>query len=264
MSETRDHSGAAVSPEPSPPEEAKGNALMRWMTWVREQELGLVVALLVLGAIGWGLIELTGEVLEGDTHAIDERLLLAMRAPGDLNDPIGPGWVEEMGRDFTALGGIGVLTLITLFAAGYLVIRGARHTMWFMLVAVVGGVIASVLLKYVFDRPRPDLVPHESIVYTTSFPSGHSMMAATTYLTLAVLLMQIDPRRRVRAFFLGAALLVTVLVGVSRVYLGVHWPSDVLAGWGMGALWALLCWTVARALRQRGGLATPEETPAHA
>lgn len=226
----------------------------RWIRWVRNQELGLVIALLLLGTIGWGVLELTGEVLEGDTHAIDEQLLLSLRTPGDLTEPIGPEWVDEMGRDFTALGGIGLLTLITLFVAGYLLIRGERRTFWFLLAATTGGVVLSALLKHLVNRPRPDLVPHESHVYTASFPSGHSMMAAATYLTLALLLMQIEPRRRARAYFIGVALLLTVLVGISRVYLGVHWPSDVLAGWGFGSLWALLCWTVARALRTLGAL----------
>src|SRR5690606_30046683 len=122
--------------------------------------LGLVIALLLLGTIGWGVIELTGEVLEGDTHAIDERLLLAMRTPGDLTEPIGPDWVDEMGRDFTALGGVGVLTLFTLLVAGYLLIRGAQRTLWFLLASVAGGVVASSVLKYLVNRPRPDLVPH--------------------------------------------------------------------------------------------------------
>jgi len=258
MSERNDHSSNVGNTEPSGLTGVLRRAPMRWINWARAQGLGLglVIALLLLGTIGWGVIELTGEVLEGDTHAIDERLLLAMRTPGDLTEPIGPDWVDEMGRDFTALGGVGVLTLFTLLVAGYLLIRGAQRTLWFLLASVAGGVVASSVLKYLVNRPRPDLVPHESFVYTTSFPSGHSMMAAATYLTLAVLLMQIDPRRRSRAYFVGVAILLTVLVGVSRVYLGVHWPSDVLAGWGFGALWALFCWTVARALRKRGALDT--------
>ena len=224
------------------------------LTTRHRQPLALLVAICLLAGLGWGAIVLTGEVLEGDTAAIDERLLLSMRVPGDPANPVGPGWVEEIGRDFTALGGVGVLSLVTLLVGGYLLLRGARRTLWFMLAAVGGGVLASNLLKHLFARPRPELVPHGSIVYTSSFPSGHSMMAATTYLTLAVLLTQVDPRRRVQLYFLGVAVLITMLVGMSRVYLGVHWPSDVLAGWTMGASWALLCWTVARALRFRGTL----------
>lgn len=247
MPEQDDHNKQAVGPSPL-------RAPERWIRWVLAEELGMVVVLSLLGAIGWAVIEFTGDVLEGDTRAIDEQLLLALRTPGDLAEPIGPDWVEEMGRDFTALGSLGVLTLLTLFAAGFLLIRGERRTFWLLLAAVTGGVAISSLLKHVINRPRPDLVPHETLVHTASFPSGHSMMAAATYLTLALLMMQIDPRRRVRAYFIGVAMLLTVLVGVTRVYLGVHWPSDVLAGWGFGSLWALLCWTLARVLRKRGKL----------
>ncbi len=261
MPKEDEHNKTAGDVELSGTLEALQSVSLRWIRWALAQELVLVVVLLVLGSIGWGVIELTGEVLEGDTRAIDELLLLAMRTPGDLSEPIGPGWVDEMGRDFTALGGIGLLTLITLFVGGYLLIRGARRTFWFLLAAVAGGGAASTLLKHVVNRPRPDLVPHESYVYTASFPSGHSMMAAATYLTLALLLAQVEPRKRARAYFVGVALLLTVLVGVSRVYLGVHWPSDVLAGWGFGSLWALSCWVVARALRKRGTLDSAQTSP---
>src|SRR5690606_26112172 len=126
MSERNDHSSNVGNTEPSGLTGVLRRAPMRWINWAPAQGLGLglVIALLLLGTIGWGVIELTGEVLEGDTHAIDERLLLAMRTPGDLTEPIGPDWVDEMGRDFTALGGVGVLTLFTLLVAGYLLIRG--------------------------------------------------------------------------------------------------------------------------------------------
>jgi undecaprenyl-diphosphatase len=256
MSEHQSQTGTG----PSLPEKMS-DAILRGIRWVRAQEIGLVIGMFSLGMIGWGVIELTGEVLEGDTRAIDERLLLAMRVPDDLSEPIGPEWVDEMGRDFTALGGVGVLTVLTLLVGGYLLIRGARRTFWFLLAAVAGGVAASTLLKQLINRPRPALVPHESFVYTMSFPSGHSMMAASTYLTLALLLMQIEPRKYARVYFVVAALVLTVLVGTSRVYLGVHWPSDVLAGWGFGSFWALSCWTVARALRKSGKLDTAKATP---
>jgi undecaprenyl-diphosphatase len=131
------------------------------------------------------------------------------------------------------------------------------HLALFLVVTVSGGVLASSLLKYGFDRARPDLVPHGSIVYSSSFPSGHSMMAATTYLTLAVVLAQAHSRRRVKGFFIAAAALVTMAVGASRVYLGVHWPTDVLAGWTAGTVWAVCCSLIARRLQRRGQLEPP-------
>jgi undecaprenyl-diphosphatase len=124
-----------------------------------------------------------------------------------------------------------------------------------VVIAVGGGTLLSFLLKGGFDRPRPELVPHGSYVYTASFPSGHSMMSAVVYLTLGALLVRIHPKRRTKAYILTIAVITTLAVGVSRVYMGVHWPSDVLGGWTLGAAWALLCWLVARWLKMRGQVA---------
>ena len=228
--------------------------LHRFMNWLGRHELATLVLIVLLTAMVWGFVALAGEVMEGDTRALDERILLALRTPGDLSDPLGPGWIEEVGRDFTALGGMGVLTLLTLVVAGYLIMMRRYGATLLMLVAIGGGLLASTLLKFGFDRPRPDLVPHGSIVYTASFPSGHSMLSAVTYLTLGALLARVQPRRRLKAYFLILAVLLTLMVGSSRVYLGVHWPTDVLAGWTAGAAWALLCWLIARWLQQRGAV----------
>jgi undecaprenyl-diphosphatase len=200
----------------------------------------------------WIFIELADEVTEGETRQLDENILLALRNPADLSDPVGPGWVEEMGRDFTALGGTAVLTFIALATIGYLLLSRKFRTALFTFIAVSGGLLASTLLKIGFERPRPELVPHESFVYTASFPSGHSMMAAIVYLTLAALLARIHPQRRLRVYLLIIAAAMTLLVGVSRVYLGVHWPTDVLAGWAIGAAWAAMCWLVAGWMQKRG------------
>ncbi|WNL43331.1 phosphatase PAP2 family protein [Halomonas sp. PAMB 3264] len=215
-------------------------------------ELALLLCLAIISGGIWGFVALAGEVIEGDTQSFDERLLLALRNPADLNDPIGPGWVEEMGRDFTALGGVGVLVMLTLGALGYLLLARHFRAALFALVAVPGGILLSTVMKLGFDRPRPDLVPHEAMVYTASFPSGHSMMSAVTYLTLAALLIRIQPALRLKAYLLILAILLTLLVGVSRVYLGVHWPTDVLAGWTAGASWAAICWGVMHWMQGRG------------
>lgn len=201
---------------------------------------GLLALLALLAGGLWGFIELADEVLEGETHAIDEAILLALRDPANSAEPLGPGWFEEMMRDFTALGGTGVLTLITLVAVGFLLVARAPRAALAVALAIGGGILLSTLLKSGFDRPRPDLVPHGSIVYTASFPSGHSMMSATVYLTLGALLARVLKQRLLRVYIVVCAVLLTLLVGVSRVYLGVHWPTDVLAGWTLGALWALL------------------------
>jgi undecaprenyl-diphosphatase len=203
----------------------------------------LIILVLIAGGI-WAFVEIADEMIEGGTHRIDSGLILAMRSPGDPQDPIGPGWLEELGRDFTALGSNGVLTLLTLSAAGYLTLIGRIRMAILVVFAVGGGFLLVHILKLGFDRPRPELVPREVHVYTASFPSGHSMMSAVAYLTLGALLARVQPKRRVKAYLISLAVLITVLVGVSRIYLGVHWPSDVLAGWTIGATWALVCWFI--------------------
>ena len=222
-----------------------------------------IFALAGIGLVGaslWLFISIAGEVMEGETAAWDRRLLLALRSAADPALPWGPAWVQEMARDFTALGGVAVLTLMTAAVIGYLLFAGKRHAAIAILVAVAGGLILSSLLKLGFDRPRPELVPHGSLVYTTSFPSGHSMMAAVTYLTLGALLARVEGSIRIRIYLLSVAVLLTVLVGVSRVYLGVHWPTDVAAGWAVGAAWALLCSLVMSRLQRRGEVEPPDTT----
>lgn len=217
----------------------------------------LLILALLTGTI-WGFVELADEVLEGETNALDERLLLALRNAEDLSDPLGPHWLEEMGRDFTALGGVGILTLITFSTLGFLLLRRQFHACLYIAVAVGGAIVMSSLLKMGFDRPRPDLVAHGSYVYTASFPSGHSMMASAVYFTLAALLASLELSGRVRAYLLAIAALFSFLVGISRVYLGVHWPTDVLAGWAAGIAWALLCWLVGQQLQRRRLIEEPE------
>jgi undecaprenyl-diphosphatase len=216
------------------------------------REFAVLLALALAAGAIWGFAELADKVVEGETHAFDEQILLALRSPTDRSDPLGPTWLEEAMRDVTALGSVGVPGFITLAAAGFLALQRKTHAALFLLAAVGGGQLLSTLLKLGFDRPRPDLVPHGAVVYTASFPSGHAMMAAITYLTLGALLARVQPRRRLKLYLLCLAIVLTVAVGVSRVYLGVHWPTDVLAGWAVGAAWALLCWAAVLWLQRRG------------
>lgn len=230
--------------------------------WSSRLELWtLVITALALLSL-WAFVEIADEVLEGSAARLDERVLLSLRNPADLSDPLGPWWFEEMTRDLTALGGIAVLVGMTLLVAGYLLVARRVKTAAFVVIAVSTGIGLSLLLKDVFDRDRPDLVPHGTDVVTASFPSGHSMMSALVWLTVAALLARVQPNRRLKAYVLGAALLVTLLVGVSRVYLGVHWPTDVLAGWTAGAAWALSFWAGARFLQTRGTLEAPPDEAA--
>ena len=239
-----------------------GSRFFTATAWLGRHQLHVLLWLAVLCGGVWIFLEVADEVIEGETRGIDEALLLSLRTAGDPSDPLGPGWIEELGRDFTALGGVGVLTLISLFSLGYLLLARKGHIALFTLAAVSGGILLSSFLKNFFDRPRPDLVPHESIVYTASFPSGHSMMSAVTYLTLAALLSRVHTRVHLKAYLFGVALLLTLLIGISRIYLGVHWPTDVVAGWSAGAAWAALCWLIATWLQRRGMVEAEEENPA--
>jgi undecaprenyl-diphosphatase len=222
-------------------------------------EAGTVILVLLVAGALWAFVGIAGEVREGETAAFDRWLLLALRDPADPANPLGPLWLREVGRDLTALGGVAVLTLLTVAVAAWLALRRLWGATWLLLASVGGGIVVSTLLKLAFERARPDLVPHGSHVSSASFPSGHSMMAAVVYLTLGVLLARVEPRRRTKAYVLSVAVILTLLVGVSRVYLGVHWPTDVLAGWSIGAGWALLCWLVARWLQRRGAVETDAE-----
>ena len=205
------------------------------------------MVLLVLVVLGvWGLAELTEEVLEGTTHSLDRQILLALRDSAEPDLPLGPWWLHEMGRDLTALGGVAVLVLATSATIGFFVLNRSYPEAVFVTMSVGGGILVSTLAKQVFDRPRPDLVAHGSLVQTASFPSGHAMMAAVVYLTLGILIADALPRRRLKIYVMVIAIVMTILVGISRVYLGVHWPTDVLAGWVAGAVWAIMCFALLR------------------
>ena len=211
-----------------------------------------IVVLLLVAVAAWIFLEVADDVLEGETRRFDEGVMLAFRSPTDTSDPIGATWVEELARDVTGLGSVVVLALLTLASAGFLLLQRMRHLAVYLLLAVATGTIGSSLLKWGFDRPRPDLVAHAHAVYTSSFPSGHSMMSAVVFLTLGVLLATAQTKRVMQAYVLAIAVLVTVAVGISRVYLGVHWPTDVLAGWALGGVWALICWLAMLWLQARG------------
>jgi undecaprenyl-diphosphatase len=228
------------------------------ISWIGKHEFSTLLGILLIAAGLWAFTEIADEVLERDSESLDRAILMSMRTAGDLSDPVGPRWIEEMGRDFTALGGIGVLSFITIAVSGYLILQRNARAALFLVCAVSGGFAASLVLKEWFARPRPDLVPHGSYVYTASFPSGHAMMAAATYLTLGAILARLHAKFRLKAYFLLLAVILSICVGVSRVYLGVHWPTDVLAGWTLGASWAMLCWLVALRMQRWGKM---EEEP---
>jgi len=227
------------------------------LRWIGKHELGTLLSILTLALGSLLFIYVADEVHEGSTQDLDRVLLLALRDPHDRADPIGGRGLEEMGRDMTALGGMAFLTLVTLAVIGYLLLLRKPHAALFVAVSVLGALVLSMALKDLFERPRPDLVPRLSYVVTSSFPSGHSMLSASVYLTLGALLARLQANLVLKAYILLWAAFLSCLVGVSRVYVGVHWPTDVLAGWSAGAAWAAGCWLIAGALQRRGRVEPP-------
>lgn len=217
-------------------------------------ELTLLVSALVVLLFSVAFIQLAGEVLEGDTQLFDERVLAALRQPSNPDVPVGPAWLRGVALDITALGSPAVLGLTVAAVCGFLLLQGLRRHALFIVTASLSGWLLNAALKHAFGRPRPEIVTHLREVVTLSFPSGHAMTTAVIYLTLGALLMRVAERRVTRLYIMGTAMLVTVVVGASRVYLGVHYPTDVVAGWLIGLSWALLCWLVERALDRRAGL----------
>ncbi len=218
----------------------------------RRREIWLIAALVILGLTVWAFAELADEVLDGDTARFDETILYAMREADDPTDPLGPAWFEEMMRDVTALGSMVFIIGITALVIGFLVLSGQYGGAVLVFVAVAGGTVISQGLKDLFVRSRPDIVAHGMETFTASFPSGHATLSAVTYLTLGALLMRLRARKTEKAYIMFVAVLLAVSVGLSRLYLGVHWPTDVVAGWTIGAGWALVCWFVAAWLQARG------------
>jgi len=231
--------------------------IRRAVAWIGSNEKTVLLAGLLVVGSAWSFVALAGEVTEGETQAFDEWILRQLREPHDPADPIGPPMVEEAARDVTALGSVTVLGLIVLAVVVGLALQRRRGAALLVLVSTVGGALLSTALKALFGRQRPGVVPHLTEVLTASFPSGHAMLSAVVYLTLGVLLSRLVQSVWARAWCLLVALGLTVLVGLSRLYLGVHYPTDVLGGWAAGMAWALGCWLVARGLQRRGSVGTP-------
>ena len=234
--------------------------LIKSYGWLRSRDLLLLLAGLgvVLGT--WGFFILADAVREGETQSLDVKVLRAFRQPGHLETPLGPHWLQGAVRDVTALGSATVLGLVALAVAGFFIIRRQFHALGALLGAIGGGTLLSWGLKDWISRPRPQVVPHLVEISGASFPSGHSLLSAVVYLTLGAFLARLVEPLKLRIYVIIVAFTFTFLVGLSRMYLGVHYPTDVLAGWTVGLLWAVLCWVGARLLQRRGKLEGPPES----
>jgi len=225
----------------------------RWWTlpwlrfeWLARRELSWLVVGLGACVLLFVFVTLAGEVTDGDTQAFDTRILQALRDPADPAKPIGPAWLEGSMIDLTAIGGPTVLGLTVVIVAGFLVLQTRYRTALVVAITSFSAELLSNVMKHAFNRPRPSVVPHLREVFSSSFPSGHAMESAIVYLTLGAILMRAAESRLTKIYIFATAVLLTALVGISRVFLGVHYPTDVIGGWIIGFMWASICWLVAQ------------------
>jgi undecaprenyl-diphosphatase len=236
---------------------------MKHWWWPRRRlerhELIWLIGGIAICAVLYAFVSLAGEVMEGDTHALDTRILQSLRKADDPATPLGPQWLQGVLLDLTAIGGPTVISLVVAAVVGFLCLQTRYRTAMVVAAAAISGEILNHTLKLMFMRARPDVVPHLRDVNSASFPSGHAMESAIVYLTLGVMLMRVAERRITKIYCLTIAVLVTLLVGISRVYLGVHYPTDVLGGWMLGFLWASICWLVEQRFESSSGVEEERE-----
>lgn len=206
--------------------------------YLAARDLSLLLVLLVMVAGAWIFVEIAGEFAEEDSYRFDVAVLRFLRTAEDPSIPKGPAWLFLFLRDVTALGSATVIALVTLVVTGYLLLVRRFFQAALMLLIAGGGAGLAYALKLLFARERPFEVPALIEVRLYSFPSGHAMMAALVYLSLAAMLAGVQTNLTVRIYILTVGLAVVFLIGVSRIYLGVHYPTDVLAGWSVGLAWA--------------------------
>ncbi len=231
-----------------------------FLQWLKDRAQNTSFAILMWGLLLvagiWIFAELADEVMEGEARQVDIMILQALRETTDNAMLRGPAWLEEAAREVTTLGGGPVITLVTIIVVGYLLMMKDYRSVFMVLIAIVGGSLLVGGLKMAFGRPRPEVVPHLLTETSLSFPSGHSAMAAIVYMSLAALLTPIQSRRRARVYIVVVALVLTLIIGISRLLLGVHYPTDVLAGWAVGIAWGAMCYLLSVYLRVRAGKKT--------
>ena len=220
------------------------------LDWLRARDLRLMATLVAIGVLALVFLRIGDEMSEGETDRFDRAVLLAFR--DSPSDPIGSPAVEAAVVQISALGSSAVTTLVVVIATLFFALAGRWRYAILMVVCTAGSAVCMTLLKSLYERPRPTMVTELDVPGGLSFPSGHSMMSAALYLTLGVLIARALPTRRLRVFAVASSAFVTILIGLSRIYLGMHYPTDVIAGWTGGAAWALICGVVINRLGRRG------------
>ncbi|MDQ3334142.1 MAG: phosphatase PAP2 family protein [Myxococcota bacterium] len=222
---------------------------------MRARDLRLVAQLVAIGLLVLAFIKIGRAVTGAETHELDNRILLALRNAPD--DPIGSDAFQSAVMHISALGSGAVTSLIVLIATLFFALAGHVRYALLMVACSLGTLLGMFLLKTFYERERPTIVTHIDPPGGASFPSGHSMISAALYMTLAVLIARTLDKRRLRIFVVVIGALLMMIVGLTRLYLGVHYPTDVLAGWTAGLTWALICGMLVTRLGHRGVVDMP-------
>lgn len=219
--------------------------MIKWKGALKNADLRLLLELAIIGALVVTFLKIAHEVNEG-TESFDHAILLGLR--DTPSDPIGGPGVEAAIMHLSGLGSGAVTTLVAVIAVAFLCLAGRWRFAGLVVACAVGTLLVMMMLKGIYDRPRPTIVTAIDPPGDESFPSGHSMISSALYPTLAVLIARALPTRRLRVFTVACGVFMAGMIGISRLYLGVHYPTDVLAGWTVGCTWALICGVVARKL----------------
>ena len=211
---------------------------------------------MLASAVCWvGFALVVTMVLGNRAGHFDAAGLQFWRTGTDLH-PRGAPWLTEALRDFTALGGVLLRHVFAVAALVALLFLRLRREATLLVLTIVSGWGVNSLIKALVGRPRPQIVSHLTEAGGSSFPSGHSFNSAVVYIAIALAFAALSPRQAVRATIIATAMIVTLLIAFSRVWLGVHFPSDVIAGWLGGAGWAF----AASALLYRPAKAVADKT----
>lgn len=216
---------------------------------IARSEIAALTALMILALGVMTFVEVADDMTEADGQRFDQAVLHWLQPMA--GEPRGPWWLQEAAADLTSLGGISVLTLFAVIAFAFMIIQRKRLSALLLVIGLIGGVALSEGLKALFERERPPAAYQAVETLNASFPSGHALLSTVFYLTLGVMLTRAFPRRHLKAFVLVCAMTIALLIGLTRVYLGAHWASDVIAGWCAGAAWAMALWLVAYAVERR-------------
>lgn len=222
-------------------------------------EIRAAGALIVVILVGLGFVELADAVSDRDTSGFDQAILTALRQGPNNAELIGPAWMEGVAADLTALGSFPVAFVLSMLVIGYLLLARYYSHALDVFLSLAGGTALVMLLKDVFMRPRPTMIPEIYDLSTSSFPSGHATTAAVVYLTLGILIARFATRRRLALYVIATSFFLTFLVGLTRVAMGVHYPTDVIGGWAIGAGWAVFCWLAVSVWENWKKSAEPQE-----